>query len=366
MKNNIKKLIILLLGFSILISGLMIFLKILKPSFFQNIFPGFSYILKDSHIIKNYKEYINTEEIRKKIYSTYREGFENKNSKEYLYVETGLLINQGVHPDVIKLHDNKSNDKYYMAFTPYPFGRDKYENPHFVTSSDGKVFKSPLGIQTPLVSTPEDNDNGGHFSDTDMIYENGKFSMYFVYNKKNVFGKTKFYSINSNDGIKWSEPKVVYETREGYSPTIVKEDSKYKMWYFEGEGNLVVSESSDPYKWSGYKKCNINMGKWLPWHIDIQKNSEGYEGLVCARNVELNTRALFYVNSKDGINFSSSEKPILFPKECSWDSKEIYRSSFIKENGKYRVWYSARGNYYRWNIGYTEYTESEIKNLNMK
>lgn len=365
MKKSVK-ITLTVVGFiCIIIMLFFTFIKLKKPSFCRENFSKFDYVTKDFNIIKNYKEYEENEKNFKKLYDDYRGEFSNKNAKKPLKLGGGYFSNQGVHPDIVKKNKD-GKDIYYMAYTPYPFGRDKYENPFLVKSENGVDFRAEKGVRNPLVSTPEDFSKGGHLSDTDLLYNNGKFMLYYVYNKKEAIGETKFYVIDSPDGVNWSEPKKVYETREGYSPTVIKDDNDFKMWHIESEGNLVRSTSKDGYVWTTYKKCKIDLGEWLAWHIDIQKTDIGYEGLVCSRNPKLKTRALFYMLSEDGLNWKVSKKPILFKSDKGWDDKEIYRSTFIKENNKYRVWYSARGDFYKWSIGYTEYTKDEIKNLDLR
>lgn len=368
MKNILtNKIIISIITIILVILGTLVFFRIKKAAFCENNFSGFFYTTKDFNFIKNYKEFKVEDEKRKEIFKELRGEFANKNAKDHLDLGENTKNNQGVHPDIVKLNrDNR--DKYYLAYTPYPFGKDKYENPCIVVSDNGIDFAPENGVTNPLVPTPDDYSEGGHLSDTDMLYneKTGKFMMYYVYNKKKVLGGTKIYLIDSSDGIKWSEPQVIYDTREGYSPAVVQEDNGFKMWHVESEGRLVRSPSEDGYKWTTFTDCNIDMGDWLIWHIDIKKTDIGYEALICARNPELKTRALFYGLSKDGLNWKTSKKPILFPSESGWDSKEIYRSTFLKENGKYRVWYSARGDFQTWNIGYTEYNEKEIKDLELR
>ncbi|NFD57518.1 hypothetical protein FDB72_07655 [Clostridium botulinum] len=78
----------------------------------------------------------------------------------------------------------------------------------------------------------------------------------------------------------------------------------------------MYTESEDEEKsWKPIKKCNINMGNWRGWHVDIIKTNIGYEGLICARLPKLNQRALFYVKSKDEINWKTSKNPLIFPKK---------------------------------------------------
>jgi hypothetical protein len=80
---------------------------------------------------------------------------------------------------------------------------------------------------------------------------------------------------------------------------------------------------------------------------------------------------LFYGESDDGIEWVVYREPVLTPLPNSWQSSKIYRSTFIIEQGRIKVWYSAAssGSFLRrlnikffgrkigcgrWGIGYTE------------
>lgn len=105
------------------------------------------------------------------------------------------------------------------------------------------------------------------------------------------------------------------------------------------------------------------MGKWRPWHVDVIKTNLGYEGLMCARFPSLKTRTIFYIISKDGINWYCSKFPLLFPSSKGWDCKGIYRFTMIKEGQIYRIWYVARGKYNIWHIGYAEVRANTINHI---
>jgi hypothetical protein len=330
---------------------------------------GINSIFKDQHVIKNIKNYTNLLYKKNALWVYYRKNYIPKNAAKYIITPTPDKINQANHPDMVYFPNGFGGYKYWMACTPYPHSRQKYENPNVLVSNDGIHFIDPKNEKEPLTPAPVDVNKGGHLSDTDMFYYNNEFVLHIVYNKKGVLGPSRFYRITSSDGIHWNKLKLSFlctQTKEGYSPAYIQDGSNIKMWYVGGEGNLDFTQSDDNEKtWSKVTRCKISMEPWKPWHVDVIKTNKGYEGLLCARNRLMNTRALFYIFSLDGVKWKCSKYPILFPSKNGWDKAEIYRSTLLKEKGLYRIWYSARGNWETWHIGYTEFKENEINNLKM-
>lgn len=79
------------------------------------------------------------------------------------------------------------------------------------------------------------------------------------------------------------------------------------------------------------------------WHLDVQHVGARFEALVAAFPVDRDTShtRLFHLVSDDGSTF---ERPrlIIEPSRAGWDSRFIYRSTFVAEPGDhYRIWYSA-------------------------
>lgn len=357
-----KKLIVFsvfcLLAVSALIS--LIAIRKFNPVFYYQVVRG------RGNIIANYKKY-NEEQ---KLLNYYYSNTLKKNSKNPLNISTYDGSNQATHPDIVHDPDGIFHYKYWMAFTPYPYYNDELENPCILASEDGINFVKPKGEKNPLDNVNQKMNPGGHLSDTDLMFVNNQLVLHYVYNTESVGKPTKFYEIKSGDGINWSRPKVVYKTgknHRGFSPAFVPEKNNIiKMWFYQGEDNLVFTESTDGEKtWKPLMKCRINMGIWKGWHVDIIKTDTGYEGLICARQPRLDQYALFYARSKDGLNWNTSEYPLISPKKDSWDSKLIYRSTFLKENGIYRIWYSACSQANQWHIAYTQFTAAEIQNLKM-
>lgn len=339
------------------------------PYYFLRCREAFADVTKDTHIIDNLNSYVEKMNQRSDMWKYYWDVVPKKNAEHYLFTRTPDGKEQANHPDMLYFPDGHLGYKYWMACTPYPYSNGKYEEPNLLVSNDGLHFSDPKHELEPLVPPPSDVKEGGHLSDTDIYFENGMFVMHYVYNKRGVRGPSKFYRITSYDGIHWSTPELSFlatQTVEGYSPGYVKDDGVTEMWYVGGEGNLDFTQSTDnEHTWTPVIRCNVNMEPWLPWHVDVIKTDKGYEGLLCARNRLMDTRALFYIFSTDGINFKCSVNPIIFPSKNGWDDDQIYRSTFIKDNGKYRIWYSAMDKAQEWHIGYNEFTSKEIDDLRM-
>ena len=278
------------------------------------------------------------------------------NAPEPIKIKTYDGYNQPMHPDVAYIKDGFHGFKYWMAYTSYPYSMGKYENPCIAVSNDGINWAAPGRLKNPIAPPPKDVQQGGHFSDTDIIYDNNKLTVYYVYNKEGVLGPSKFYRSISSDGIRWSEPQLIYKCSDpisGYSPAIIRDNNIYKMWYIS-EGNIMSYVSSkNSINWDKRRTCRIYIPGWTIWHLDVAKTDIGYEGLLCARDNNSRNTALFYIKSADGLIWTPSNIPIIYPSANGWDSMNIYRSTLLKQDGMYKIWYSACSLDEKWGIGYT-------------
>ena len=145
-----------------------------------------------------------------------------------------------------------------------------------------------------------------------------------------------------------------------------EKDGILKMWYCQSENHLMYTESdNNGITWKPLIRCNMDRGNWNGWHVDIIKTDIGFEGLICARIPKLNQYTLYYARSVDGINWKTSANPLISPKPNSWDSNFIYRSTLLKVNDKYQIWYSACNKEYVWHIAHTQFSREEIDKLHM-
>ena len=233
--------------------------------------------IKVTSIDQNTKPPLNNKAVDPFTMPTGKENFlkvvnRNANARSPIFIKTYEGYNQPMHPDILHLPEGFHGFKYWLAYTPYPFMMDKFENPCIAASNDSISWVTPTGVKNPIAPPPVDSRIGGHFSDTDIIYDNGKLVTFFVYNKRGVMGPSKFYRSVSQDGVKWSAPDLVYTCKDpfsGYSPAFIKEDNSYKMWYISEGNRMSYSTSTDCKNWAAPQKCNINIDGWSLWHLDV-------------------------------------------------------------------------------------------------
>ena len=122
---------------------------------------------------------------------------------------------QATHPDIIEfLNPLFNNYRYMLAFTPYSYSNDKYENPSIVFSNNGIKWYEDY-IKNPIVDNQYPDKYW--FCDPDLVYANNKFYLYFLTGERGgkLFRKTralykqysKTYSMKlclviSKDGVK--------------------------------------------------------------------------------------------------------------------------------------------------------------------
>lgn len=282
------------------------------------------------------------------------------NAINYLNIPTYEGSNQAVHPKVLYFQNGWNGWKYWMVMTPYPNGVDSWENPSIVVSNTGTQWQVPRGLVNPLTPLPPDRTQ--HNSDPHLVFNQSTNELELWYRLTLNNTEDRIYKITSLDGIHWSTPEFIisFKNKECLSPAIIWEDNKYKMWYITEEYKCMYIESSDGGStWSSPVEVNFNLSDtYVPWHIDVVHTDLGYETVFAgAKKEEMNqnNRILFWNVSKDGVNFGSS-KVILKASSDSlaFDNKQIYRSTFVKVDGVYKLFYSAMDKNIKWHIGLTQ------------
>lgn len=277
-----------------------------------------------------------------------------QNAPNPIFTETYEGSGQTVHPDIIKFELGfkgalSSTYRYIMAITPYPYGNDDYENPCVIVSTSGESFIED-NIPNPITPAPV---NPHHHSDTDIIYYNGMFYLYYRYDNS-IKLKT------SNNLVTWTPEKKV--NLEGASPAFIYDydSNKFKCWICQFNVGVEYYESADGEVFTGQTLTDIpnRIGDLYVWHIDVQKLklSGKYIALITYSSGAggKSPTYLFFGVSNDGLHWTVYDKPILSPSVSGWDNRFIYRSTFIVENGKIKVWYSAADTALRWHVGYCE------------
>lgn len=256
-----------------------------------------------------------------------------------------------------------------MAHTPYPGSNNRCENPSIVVSYDGINWFEPAGIENPVSGLPPTFNNRAHYSDCHLLMRNETMELWFRHNG----GQSKdriadndgatILRITSTDGIHWTEPEIMVEKngRQPYlSPAVVWDNGFYTMWYTTMDGKLYRMTAYDGKNWSDPEATDLSYPKHKVWHQDVQRTDLGYETIFCAKapdNTGDNQRKqkLFYAMSEDGMHWTEPVQ-IMAPGKAdgAFDNDSIYRSSLVKMEDSYRIYYTGMGWRYRWYVSMCE------------
>ena len=278
--------------------------------------------------------------------STTKTKFSNATKPIEIDVEYGS--GEATHPKVLYFSEGFNDYKYWMAYTPYYKAQDKYENPVIVVSNDGEKWTTIDGVNTPLDEPSNFKSGVNYNSDTHLVYNDTKKELEvwwrYVEGKKVIL-----YRMITSDGKTFSDKEVVVESNRDVldyiSPSIIYDNGTYKMWFIFND-KLMYTQSDDLKQWSNSKELitNYNDDTLNNWHLDVIKDNDEYKMVMSAyyknnNHVRMN---LYYSSSKNGTDWDDF-KVILTPTYATsnFDNMGIYRSSIVKVNNKYYLYYSA-------------------------
>ena len=321
---------------------------------------------KTVDLLNSYRSKINTK------YTPELNSFENiHNASHKLKLVSSYGDNQAYHPKVLAFKDKWNGYKYWITFSPFPYGNEKYENPHIMASNDLINWEEPAGFKNPVEDTPSNyKAKAVYNSDPHIVYNNdtNKLELYWRY-VNDVDDLVIIYRKTTTDGVNWSEKEEILKAnrskKDYISPAIIYEKGQYKMWYVDKKNVLKYIESNDGYNYKNEQiiKLKYPLAVLKTWHLDVIKTEKGYEMITVAyvNFKDRNSMNLYYFNSKNNKDWSNGIV-ILRPSLVSWDNSGIYRSSFIYEDGVYYVFYSGVSSYKERGIAmsYGEHIENLI------
>ena len=251
------------------------------------------------------------------------------------------FVNQATHPDVLK-----KDDQYFLTVSGYPFEIEHLENPFLFCSDDGICFKS-------LHDGPVDAYTGtglSHFSDGDIIYDDGRIVLYYRLCEMEKTPKTDDIFIKTYSEKNWSERKAVlsFQKDKCLSQSVVIINGHYEMYYVEMNqewGSKLKRLKSDSYLFDSNIMDEVRIngmpeGRML-WHIDVVLDGEALMGLFALSTAKGGVDCrLYYGYSKDfGYTWEIVE-PIETSIHEKW-IKRIYRSSMVKVGGLWNIYISV-------------------------
>ena len=289
------------------------------------------------------------------------------NAKQPLSFKSYVGNAQNVHPKVLYFPNKFGEHYYWMAYTPYPYASDGYENPCIAYSDDGYEWHDIEG-------NPLDNPNGnGYNSDTHLVYRDDTETLECWYRYVGSASQSPreetLYRQTSTDGLTWSEKELIYSNTsvdyaEFLSPAILWDGTDYNIWVVASSNNTIkyyTASGSDPTTLTYVRTINKAWTdgdglSYKPWHLDVIVDNGEYIALVMCKTLASASEerwTMFMLTSDDNITYGTPYVVIYGDAE-SWDAY-MYRGSIVKVGDEYRIYYSAGSDTYGttsvWGIG---------------
>ena len=305
------------------------------------------------------------QEVTTQLAQTRTKVLRSTNAEIPLNIKTYDGYNQPTHPSVLYFENGWNGFKYWMAYTPFSFSNDFFENPSITVSHDGVSWEDFPGLENPLDEvTKEENDNGIYLSDTELVFNGTQLELWYRW-YNNQTHEEKLYRRTTVDGLNWSQKQMVYNRESGsqrfLSPTIIYDGGTYKMWFVTNSPfRICYTETTNLTEWSPLIDIPINNGV-LPWHISIFKEKNDLYHVIINNFVSgSNGENIYWGTSSDGKSFENVQLILETPKkQNAWDNMHLYRASLIKVEEAYKLYYAGAGHRLnretpRWSIGLVE------------
>lgn len=277
---------------------------------------------------------------------------------------------ENVHPDVLYVPEGFGPGKwtYLMTCTPLPQGVEYFENPEFLVSMDGIDWKVPEGGLSPLISPPDDWI--GYNSDPSLYMENDELHLFYRDDRATAGCEMlRILQIRTKDGLTWSEPEVLLSHKRKrkdaailMSPTILKIEGKYMMWYVwrdrNGRHYIWRMESIDLHNWCGKQRIKINgfPDDEEPWHPDVALDRDGVlvMALCSFPRDEYRQKRVMLCKSRDlGLTWHFDGK-FINRGDFEFGKKSLYRPSLVLNADKPRIYYSGQDINNHWHMATME------------
>jgi predicted GH43/DUF377 family glycosyl hydrolase/pimeloyl-ACP methyl ester carboxylesterase len=162
----------------------------------------------------------------------------------------------------------------------------------------------------------------------------------------------------------------IYDNQGVMSPSIVKTNDKYKLYYVGKNGiqaTINLAESDDGVIWTKYENNPVIIPNSTNTYI-CEKNvdtpnvlyddeSQIYKIWFAADCEPQSTGVprswIKYGYSYDGINWIIQDNPVIVP-QYSWEIESVSQPTVLKKDGKYVMWYAGRNSAGKQSFGYAE------------
>ena len=269
-------------------------------------------------------------------------------------VPAGYPKQSQTHPSICFFSEKWQGYSYWLATTPYPDERVKYENPCIYCSNDPTVF-SPIN-QNPILKHPG---GGAYNSDPELFLFKDRLYC-IVRENENSHYLREIKLLNSIDGQDWSKPVTIYssneEDRQLLSPSYVRYRDKHLIYFLNGDAGIgrngkctgiEIAEADDlDTSFRFFSKghfLNQEDVKIEPWHFDLFEYNNRLYMVLCARDRNRRTfrnpMYIYLAISEDYINFYIYKKPIV-------RYLKSYRpSAYVDDSGVFHLYFSIIGSF---------------------
>jgi hypothetical protein len=277
---------------------------------------------------------------------------------------------QAVHPDVVRGPDGL----LWMAVTPYPGAREKFENPSVYRSEDGLTWREPAPRVNPIVPRPR----WDHNCDPDLLCTPDGFALLYLETQRRKFRPDSvniqdLRVVRSADGRTWSEPATVAHwdlDRDPFylSPCAVATPGGWRVFLVWPKGRTIRWFTSEDLAALGEPSGTLETGLPLvrPWHLDVFAVDGGWVALLCARGPEARDNLdvdLWIGASPDLERWSFRPEPLLAGGDPSLGVEIVYRSTGLLEGSRLAVWWSGRTPSDRWVVGAASFDAALVRDL---
>jgi hypothetical protein len=262
---------------------------------------------------------------------------------------------QAVHPDILRT--DGPGRTFALAFTPYPFTNDLFENPSIVVSSDGLRFREERRGLNPLAPAPDRD----HNDDPDLSLIDGTYYLFYLETLRPE--RQNLVLLESRDRLEWTraaewnwelrgenpDPMIV-------SPALAELNGEFFLYYVnttERPYRVEFLKSARPDSWDR-KTASLpvfDRFPFVPWHVDIVKGT-GWHYLILDETEKVGdgerTYDLRLARSADLVHWTVSDRKLLDGKP--FGSRLIYRSTAWCDGGDLFVYFSYKTKR-MWRIG---------------
>lgn len=280
------------------------------------------------------------------------EHMQSGNANDEINLVNYLGNKQNIHPKVLYFKNGWNGFKYWMGYTPYPFGATQEENPCIAVSNDRINWQDPPNVTNPLATAPNYN---GYNSDTHLVYRPDLDQLEIWYREVDLEKSLrKIYRRTSTNGSNWSNAELLYSRTASTdmmspSPYFDNETGEYVIYYVISGSGIFKEETigGNLFSLTAREKVEVDWGDLVPWHMDAIKNDDGTVELIVSaysRHTPRERDNLYHIIIN---NDGSITKPriILEPTQnvTGIDNVKIYRSCLVKEDDYYFLYYSSVG-----------------------